>query len=78
MTFVITLPGKNASVRLPEFAFITPSVFYSEADSFLSALANMINEDDSYNQIPKPDRSRFKTERLTDKNFTVSTYKIKW
>ena len=65
-------------IPLPEYPLVTPQVFYADADSFLSALSDMINSDDSYNQISKPDRSQFKPERITDKNFIVKNFKIKW
>lgn len=65
-------------IPLPEYYLITPEVFYTDVDSYLSALSDMINEDDSYNQIPKPDKRQFTFERITDKNFVVTNSKIKW
>jgi hypothetical protein len=71
-------PPLFAPITIPKYPFITPPVIYTNADSFLSALADIINGDDSYYQISKPDRNQFKSDRITDKNFVVDDYKIKW
>lgn len=65
-------------IPLPEYPLLTPEVIYTDVDSYLSALSDMINSDDSYNQISKPDKSQFSIERITDKNFVVTSFKIRW
>jgi len=51
---------------------------YTSVDSFLSSLASKIAEDDSYNQLERPDKNMFQVERWTDKNFAVTDFKVKW
>jgi len=50
---------------------------YTDIDTYLAKLAEMINEDDSYNPVGKPDKDSFRTERITDKNYVVVDYEIK-
>ncbi len=56
---------------------IAPFNLYS-IDTYLNALQDRVNRDYSYNILPEPDETDFKTERITDKNFIVNDFKIKW
>lgn len=56
---------------------IAPFSLYT-IDTYLDALQTKVSRDYSYNLLPEPDETDFKTERITDKNFIVNDFKIKW
>ena len=56
---------------------IAPFSLYT-IDTYLDALQTKVSRDYSYNLLPEPDETDFKTDRITDKNFIVNDFKIKW
>lgn len=76
----LTIPYRPFPVLPPLVYPVVPPIspIYTSVDSFLSALAVKIAEDDSYHQIDRPDKSLFKVERWTDKNFVVTGFKVRW
>lgn len=70
---LITIPSPIPFPVIP----ITPFSLYT-IDTYLDALQNRVSRDYSYNLLPEPDRSQFKAERITEKNFIVNDFKIKW
>ncbi|POZ58435.1 hypothetical protein C1O63_1482 [Dehalococcoides mccartyi] len=70
---LITIPSPIPFPVIP----IKPYSLYT-IDTYLDALQNRVSQDYSYNMLPEPDKSQFKAERITDKNFIVDDFKIKW
>lgn len=75
----LSIPYQPVPTFLPTPVPIpVPVPIYTSADSFLSALATKIAEDDSYHQVERPDKGMFKVERWTDKNFVVTGFEVRW
>ncbi|MDD5700743.1 MAG: hypothetical protein PHU23_01730 [Dehalococcoidales bacterium] len=74
----VTIP----TFSIPTPVFITPVPFSPVTlytiDTYLNSLQNMVSQDYSFSLLPEPDENIFKSERITDKNFVVDDYDIRW
>jgi len=63
----------------PRVTFTVPSFYYfPTAAVYLNTLSTTINNVASYVQTSAPNPSAYSVVRLTEKNFAVASYKIKW
>ncbi len=74
---LISIPTPFNYKIITPVPFATARVPYT-IDTYLNALQIMVNRDYSFSLLPAPFEKDFKADRVTDKNFVVDDYDIRW